>query len=572
MKKVNKILALSIVGMMGVTAFAGCGGSQKAENEMEIHYYRAGMGIDWLENLVDGFERTHEGYKVTIEDAAQDVGTNMDAGADIMTADLLIGSMASFLSNRQYLLPLDDWLNEPVYNSTVTLGEKLDDNLMRTMTYGDGEEKKTYALNWANMPSGLFYNKSLFDSMGYEIPRTSKELVNLAQTIVDNENQDEIRINGSEIKDIYGQKVKMFPFIHFNKNGEYWAYVTRIWQAQFDGIDGYYATESGNYIDPVTGEVSEIDINFAFTQGRYESMKALEACVAPTGYTYSYSNTIDHTTAQTRFLNGEAAMMANGGWMENEMKAHKIPYDFSIMKTPVLSAVGMKLNITEAQLAAVVDYVDSADYLANVINDNSTEYEARTVKAVKAMGESHKDIYGKAMTGDAIFAEVYEDRNLVFNNGCGLRLTVPNYSTRLEQTKEFLKYMYSDEGLKIIAESTKLPAPANLEDPSIIDRTGWSVLSNDVYNFLQGKTSLIHLYNVPFFTGNSLINGPGHIISWARQMTEVQPKKADDLWKDEYKQMKERWEDSLKLMNISPIAKGTLTLQFYGTTVNPIVP
>ncbi len=572
MKKANKLLALALVGMMGITALGACGGGQKAENEMEIHYFRAGMGIDWLENLAEAFERTHEGYKVTIEDAAQDVGSNLDAGPEIMTADLLIGSMSYFLNSREYLLPLDQWLAEPVYNSTVTIAEKLDDNLMRTMTYGEGAEKKTYALNYASMPSGLFYNKSLFDSMGYELPRTSKELANLAQTIVDDENAGDIKINGSEIKNIYGQKIERFyPFIHFNKEGEYWKYVDLVWRAQYDGIDQYYATEKGNYIDPITGEESKININFAFTQGRYEAMKALESCVAPDKYTYAYSNTINHTEAQTHFLNGEAAMMANGGWMENEMKAHKIPYDFSIMKTPVLSAVGTKLNITEAQLCAVVDYVDSADYKAGVINDNSTQYDARAIKTVKAMDETHKDVYNKAMTGDMIFAEVYEDRNLVFNNGCGLRLTVPNYSTRLPMVKEFLQYMYSDEGLKIISESTKLPAPANMEDPTIVDKTGWSVLSKAMYNFLDGKTSLIHLYNVPFFMGNTLITGPTYTISWARQMTQTQAKTADDLWKEDYSKMKGVWEDSLKLMNISPIANGTLTLQFYGNT-NPIIP
>ena len=121
--------------LMVASVFSACGNSEKSENEIEIQYYRAGMGLQWLENMANAFEKTHEGYKVKIEDAAQDVGSNLDAGADIMTADLLIGSMGSFLSFKDYIEPLDEILQKPVYNSTVTIGQKLDQNIMRTMTY-----------------------------------------------------------------------------------------------------------------------------------------------------------------------------------------------------------------------------------------------------------------------------------------------------------------------------------------------------------------------------------------------------------------------------------------------------
>jgi ABC-type glycerol-3-phosphate transport system substrate-binding protein len=568
MKKINKILSLSMVALMGTSAlgaFTACGGKEKKENEMVIEYYRSGMGITWLENLAKAFEDTHEGYKVTIEDSAEDVGKNLDAGEEIVTADLLIGSISWFLSYKDYIEPLDDILKKPVYNSTVTIEEKLDSNLMRTMTY-DG---KTYAVNWTSMPAGLFYNESLFESMNYKLPRTSKELADLAQTIVDDENQGNIKINGKEITNIYGEKIERFyPFIHYNKDGDYWKYVDWVWRAQYDGIDQYYASEQGGWIDE-NGEMIMPHINFAFTQGRYESMKALEACVAPDKYTYEYSNTIDHTTAQTHFLNGTAAMMANGGWLENEMRSTNILYDFNLMKTPVLSAVGEKLNITEAQLCEIVDYVDSADYKANTINDNSTEYNARVIQDVKALTTAHKDIYGKDMSGDMIFAEVYEDRNLIFNNGCGMRMVMPNYSTRKAQATEFLQFMFSDQGLKVITESTRTPAPAKFEDASIVDMSSWSKLSKNIYKSLEGKTNIINLYNVPFFLNNTFVTGPGHIVSYARQMTEVQSKSADQLWLEEYTTMSSRWEDALKMANI-PVANGTLTLTYYPASRNPI--
>ena len=78
-------------------------------------------------------------------------------------------------------------------------------------------------------------------------------------------------------------------------------------------------------------------------------------------YVVSGSNSADHTTQQTKFLNGRAVMMCNGAWMNNEMKtASSTSKNFSIMQTPVISSIVDKLTDvkTDAMLSAVIEVVD----------------------------------------------------------------------------------------------------------------------------------------------------------------------------------------------------------------------
>lgn len=559
-KKMKKLFATTMAITLGLAAFSGCGPAGDAEHEFEVQYFRAGMGLQWLLDMKEGFEEKYPGYVVRIEDAASDVGNNLDAGATAVTADLFIGNISWFMTYKDYLEPLDDILDSPAYNGTKTIREKLYSNFQKGMS----RDGKTYAIGWSNVPCGIFYNKSAFDSMNYSEPRTTKELAMLANTIKSDVNQNKMNINGEKIKDIYGREIKPTPFIHAFGDAPYWMYAWKAWMAQYDGLESYYDSMATTWTNPETGEKEFPSINSMFTQGRYEAYLALEECITPTGNTYERSNSLSHTESQTYFLTGEALMTPCGGWLENEMRSTKTPYDIALMKTPVLSAVGTKLGITETQLREIVSYVDSADYQTNTVNDASTEYKAQIVNAVKNGTFTGAD--GTSYTGAEIIAEIFEDRNIMQNNGASTKMIVPNYSDRKDEVKLFLQYMYSDEGLKIMMEAQHLPAPAEFEDPSNMpDTSNWSTFAKGLLDFGQNPYQFIETYDSKFFRNNNLI-------MWiyqknpAREMTQISASSrmtARDIWLWEKDYCETRWGDACSLA-VLPNIYGTITVEFNG--------
>lgn len=567
-KILHRSICLLLAALTGAAMF-GCGKKEKGEHEIEIQYYRSGMGIDWLNNMKKGFEAAHPGYTVTIEDAAEDVAKNLDAGGDIVTGDLFIGAISWFMSLVDYLEPLDDILASVADGGTMTIGEKIYESLNETMKV-DG---KTYAISWANVPCGLFYNKTVFDSMGYETPRTSNELIALARTIVSDANGGLIQVDGKPLKDATGATITPTPFIHAFATAPYWEYIWKPWMAQYDGTESYHNTTMATWKDPETNEEYYPSINASFTQGRYEALLALEDTISPKGHTYSRSNSLSHTDSQTFFLNGYALMTPCGGWLENEMKNSKAKYEIGFMKTPVLSAVGTKLNISEELLREAVAYVDSADYKAGIVNEESSAYDPAAIRLIKGYTEdSHKDVKGIGISGDGILAEIYEDRNIVFNNGSGQRMLMPNYSTRKEEVKMFLQYMFSDEGLRIFMDSTHMPAPGKFEDPSKMDTSGFSSFGNALLDRVENSIFITASYNCKFYKGNTFIQefykeNPQRLFT---PVNASEQKTAADIWRMEYSAYKESWADACGMLNIDASAtQGTNSVVFYGRA-NPL--
>ena len=100
--------------------------------------------------------------------------------------------------------------------------------------------------------------------------------------------------------------------------------------------------------------------------------KALEAfydIFSPEGRTMVGSNdtsTGSFAILQTNFLQGEAMMMVNGGWLETEMSKNQSgeqvkDRDVRFMKTPVLSSIVETLEndfMSDRELSQVIDYID----------------------------------------------------------------------------------------------------------------------------------------------------------------------------------------------------------------------
>ncbi len=144
-----------------------------------------------------------------------------------------------------------------------------------------------------------------------------------------------------------------------DENGNtYWEYAEEVWHAQYDGYDYYRNTfyackdEAGN--SPSKDVLTKKD-------GRYQVLKAMEKFVTPE-YILPGSNSQDHITMQTKFLNQDIGIMVNGSWVSNEMETTGNMADYGVMKTPVISSITDKLTTVKSdtllrQLISAIDAV-----------------------------------------------------------------------------------------------------------------------------------------------------------------------------------------------------------------------
>lgn len=471
MKKLLKAISLllGIVFLFGM--FASCKtvdpsqdeGSDAISGTVEVYYWKSGVQITFLENLKEAFESKHKDITIDLSGASADANVffnTIDQGASINTIDLYIGTMGAFWNRTEYLEPLDDILDYTVEGESKPIGEKIS-----TVSY-KSDDNRTYALPWQESVTGLVYNKEMFAANGWDVPRTTNELIALAEEI----RQAQLKNDGDTVT----------PFIHF-ANG-YWKYLIEPWWAQYEGVEQYNNFWAAKYVAE-DGTVEQPSNLVWKQQGRLEALKVLEALLSPDGSVYPESNSMGNTDAQAFFTNGKAAMMANGAWLETETKK-ELP-EFEIMRTPVISSLGTKLGISEEQLCAAIDYVDG-------------------VTQTKPAGVS-----------DDAIEQVRLARSITFTEAGNFHVVVPKYSDVKGATKEFLKFMYSDEGIRIMAENIESMPAAKLSTGEDVDISAWSEFAQNNYDLQKQATFIYKRMNYALFYMTDLEE------AWATQPASV---------------------------------------------------
>lgn len=195
--------------------------------------------------------------------------------------------------------------------------------------------------------------------------------------------------------------------------------------------------------------------------GRWKTLQVMESIFTKDTVS-SASNEQDFTTAQTSLFNGEGVMMVNGSWLKNEMAAqlndkvegYGVNEDIIMMKTPVISSIVEKLEysaMTDKELSSVISAID----------DNKDYAATKTATGISRLTEND-------------YKRIREARTLRYNSLSGQNFFIPNYSDAKDGAKDFMKYMYSDEGLLIFLDTVHLRNAADLDDPTKLNFDGWS--------------------------------------------------------------------------------------------------
>ena len=416
---------------------------QPLAGELSIAIMEGGFGTEFLDKLIEGYKAKNP--EVTIHepeyflgDAANDMiksgpednFVDLFIAGPVFAGDLVEQGDTIYKGYDPILEDLTDVLESKAYGDDITIEEKLYDSVASSVRYTPNLTRfpeyakysgKAYTLPWAYGPGGLIFNKDFFDAHPeYKIPNTTDELIKLVQTIYDNH----------VVKDGLKDSEKVYPVIWAGENASaYWRYVTAVWIAQYDGLDAWERflrteDENGNFTDAVFN-----------TEGRLKALEVLAPIIAEKN---CYPNSIGtrHTDAQVQFMRGKAAMLPSGDWTENETLmsdsfGSEGADDIIMIKTPVLSALGTKLGITDEQLSAVVSAIDAGQ---------------TSVDGISA----------------SVFNEVKTARSIAVNCDFNHYIAVPAYSDAKEIAKDFIKYMYSNEGMKIFMQYARGTMPCEV--------------------------------------------------------------------------------------------------------------
>lgn len=445
MKKIMTVL-LSLAFTAAICV--GCGSNKINPDDpqkLEIYLYNAGYGYTWCEELLDAFKEeswVKEKYpdlkinfeKDELQTRAQEL---MSASKKVNKYEIVMGSnLEGILSPESGVVDL----TESVYNSEVPgegvlykdklISSYLDSAAYRGKSALPNAEKKYYQINWASGMTGLIYNEDRLDALGFSVPNTTDELVNIMQDVK--------ALGGSN--PAYTQTTSLVTY----GASAYCNYLYYTWWAQYQTVEEYV-----NFYNGIDSDTMSRSPEIFRQKGLLESMKVLENILhRDNGLTWLNPSTgrEAYRETQNRLQRGDGLFMANGDWVDNELasfregliKVNGRADTVKMMRTPVISAI--------------IERTPS-------IPDDATLSEV-----VKAVDNGQTGYPG---VSDEDFAAIVAARNVVYSIGPGHNAYIPSYASGKEVAVDFLRFMATDKANEIYVRATNgasLPFRYNLRE------------------------------------------------------------------------------------------------------------
>ncbi|MFN3651913.1 MAG: extracellular solute-binding protein [Armatimonadota bacterium] len=283
MLKRRDLLKLGV--MAGASAVAGGCVRPLDEPDLQIRIFQGGYGIDFYEQAARELEE--------LEDVRLDLKGDPRiweqlrprfVGGDPPGLTMPGWGMDHYaLIYEGQVMPLDDALASPPYGETS--GDWKDDFLPAVLEMGQFRGK-TYLLPYFLTLNGWWYNAGLFEENGWTPPRTYDELLSL------------------------GEKIQAKGIAPITYQGKYPYYAIQGFLLPWViGIGGIEAFQKAEALEP-GGWSSD-----AFVEAARRVVELRERGMFQKG-----ADGMSHTEAQMEFLNGRAAMIPCGTWLETEMK------------------------------------------------------------------------------------------------------------------------------------------------------------------------------------------------------------------------------------------------------------
>lgn len=311
--KIQKSGTAVMLGAALLVALAGCGSNDKenaggagGEEKVVLQYYTWTDEEDYMKKVVDAFNTQHPNIEVklnTISNNADEYNTkimnNLSGGSEMDVYSINGTSSLGLYSSKNQLVDLTGKVKEQ--NLDVgSYGPSFQD-ITDVLTGG-----KYYALPYRTSQYALFYNKAIFSQAGASVPAqmTWDEYADLAKSLTKGEGADK------------------------QWGGYYADWITAPLGALQQG-----ATILDDNLDPVAGWLDYLD-QLYYKDASHMSYKQMKA------------ESVDWIK---QFESGNVAMMINGEWTINMLKADiaagKTDIDFDMAPLPLPAGVDDPITV-----------------------------------------------------------------------------------------------------------------------------------------------------------------------------------------------------------------------------------
>lgn len=292
----RKMVSLLLASAMALSMTA-CNGKSDDDADgrrvVKWEVLKAGYGTVPYEKLAQAYMDQHPDVLIKINFNP----SITDTTASRLESNTNVADVYSFKSMESikrwiaqgWVEPLDD-----VYDSQLSTGKTIRESVTGNVAEACSYNDKVYAIPEYVSLDGFVYNKSLFDKYGWQVPSTTTELETLCKKI---------------LADTDG---KVSPIVYCGGAADgYLYFAVENWVYQYEGVknlDTFFAYESAEVFNPNA------------SKGKMYALQNLQKFFYDEGnYTMAGSTGMTHIVAQSKLIQGEAAMMLNGSWFENEM-------------------------------------------------------------------------------------------------------------------------------------------------------------------------------------------------------------------------------------------------------------
>jgi len=181
-------LAMSVVGVLALSACANTGGGESTENpEVNLLLIETDASKELRDDFIPAFEK-ESGIKVNVDlvpEAGMDAKLSLSLGSGSNQYDVVqVGAKnLSTLVASGWIQPLDDFVADGEATPT-SYTDGFPEELQNSLRLNDG----TYTMPYQVGADLLFYNKDMFEAAGLDPaapPRTMDEIVAAAETLTD---------------------------------------------------------------------------------------------------------------------------------------------------------------------------------------------------------------------------------------------------------------------------------------------------------------------------------------------------------------------------------------------------
>ena len=484
MKKFIKVLSLILAFTCAFSLFS-CK-KKKDKNVVELAVLKAGFGETPYRELAKAYMAKNPDVQVKLRfdpEINATVGNQIDSNNNLpeiySTRDL--NQIKSFAADGK-ILKLNDLLNTTFGEGYAESGKKVKDNINKYAIDACSFDGSTYCIPEYTSINGFVYNKTLFKKFGWNVPTTTKELEALCKKI---------------IQDTDGA---VAPITHCGGDaGGYYYFAVDNWVTLYAGVsnlDKFYAYDDPEQFNPES--VIAQGKKFA-NENLYKFFRDLK----DGGYAMDDDITAMAEQAQAALISGEAAMMLNGSWFENEMR-EVLDDVSSVNVAPILNDVVRGPEDLELGMFRLPDMSDAG---------------GNPLRAVGYTTEGDKP---------------------VINASYGAYYFIPAKADNVELAVDFLKFLSSDEASVIYTKYTNAPRPIDYNlDVNTPDYANITSFGRDVVDIAHSCYVYTPFTNNPIAIDGKLALYPRGDY-WCKEV--LQGSNVDNLILLDYNRVKDNWD------------------------------